>query len=195
MNRRRFTIGLGTLAAGSAAAVGTGAFTSVEANRGVSVEVAGDGEAFLGISSDSEYVSDGDDVFFIDLGGPTTTEGGEGFNKSARTEVPDIVTFDNQGTQPIAVGFEDNPTGDGGNEIVRDFPGEQSGNNDIRVTLTVPEADQTIDAGSSVSMDLTVNSRDEIQDEVTPGADEQDVTIFAVDDDQDQGDGGDGGFQ
>jgi len=193
MNRRRFTIGLGTLAAGSAAAVGTGAFTSVEADRGVSVDVASDSEAFLGISSDSEYVSDGDDVFFIDLGGPTTTEGGEGFNKSARTEIPEIVTFDNQGTQPVAVGFEADPTGDGGNEVVRDFPGEQSSDNDIRVTLTVPEADQTIDAGNSVSMDLAVNSRDGIQSDIDPGTDRQGLTIFAVD--EDQGDGGDGGFQ
>ena len=47
MNRRTFVLGLGTVAAGSAAAVGSGAFTSVEADRTISAEVAQDSDAFL----------------------------------------------------------------------------------------------------------------------------------------------------
>jgi hypothetical protein len=37
VKRRKVLIGLGSLAAGSAATVGTGAFTSVSANRDISV--------------------------------------------------------------------------------------------------------------------------------------------------------------
>jgi len=46
-NRRKFIAGLGALATGSAAAVGTGAFTSVSAERSVTIDTADDAYAFL----------------------------------------------------------------------------------------------------------------------------------------------------
>ncbi|MDB2244986.1 hypothetical protein PM076_01040 [Halorubrum ezzemoulense] len=45
MERRKFVIGLGSLAAGGAAATGTGAFTTAEASRTVTVETANDRNA------------------------------------------------------------------------------------------------------------------------------------------------------
>jgi len=47
MKRRQLLTGLGGLAAGGSLLVGSGAFTSVSANRQVSVEVAGDNTALL----------------------------------------------------------------------------------------------------------------------------------------------------
>ncbi len=47
MKRRKFLIGAGALAAGGAAALGSGAFTSVEADRDISVEVTGDNNALV----------------------------------------------------------------------------------------------------------------------------------------------------
>ena len=69
MNRRKFTIGIGSLAAGSAAAIGTGAFTSVEADRGVEIDVVGDAKAFVSLDGDGEYVSEveGEDTLEVDV--------------------------------------------------------------------------------------------------------------------------------
>jgi len=47
MQRRKFVIGLGALASGTAAAVGTGAFSSVNADRDFEFEVENDGDAYL----------------------------------------------------------------------------------------------------------------------------------------------------
>ena len=49
MNRRNVLLGLGTAAAGSGAVFGSGAFTQVQADRDVSINVTGDNNALLGI--------------------------------------------------------------------------------------------------------------------------------------------------
>jgi hypothetical protein len=59
MQRRKFIIGAGALASGSAAAVGTGAFSSAQAERSFSVSTSGDASAQLALEGiDGEYVSD-----------------------------------------------------------------------------------------------------------------------------------------
>ncbi|MFU8868486.1 hypothetical protein [Natronococcus sp.] len=47
LNRRNTLIGLGTIVAGGGAALGTGAFSTVEAGRSVDVSTAGDDSALL----------------------------------------------------------------------------------------------------------------------------------------------------
>ena len=66
MKRRKFILGVGTVAAGSAATVGSGAFTSVEAERNINVETAVDSDAFLELDTrgDPERSVDGDQVEF-----------------------------------------------------------------------------------------------------------------------------------
>jgi len=61
MERRKFIIGAGALATGSAAAVGTGAFASAEAERTVSVEVAGDQNAWIELNPESDYAKINED--------------------------------------------------------------------------------------------------------------------------------------
>jgi hypothetical protein len=71
-NRRKFIAGLGALATGSAAAMGTGAFTQTNATREISVEVSGDGSAYLGLETNSsygEYAETTDGELTIDLSG------------------------------------------------------------------------------------------------------------------------------
>ncbi|MDV7350872.1 DUF1102 domain-containing protein [Halorubrum distributum] len=112
MERRKFVVGLGALASGSAAAVGTGAFTSVTANRSVDVEVAGDASAYLGIepvssSPNSDYVQVNSGEVSIDFSdsNPNTSGTnatlGDGFNPDATTVVNDLLRVTNQGTQPV----------------------------------------------------------------------------------------------
>ncbi|WP_277539962.1 hypothetical protein [Haloarcula laminariae] len=104
MNRRKFLIGAGSLAAGSAAAMGTGAFTSVQAERTVSVSVADDSNALLALSSTSgpngTYAeTTGDNQVKVDI----SNASGSGVNDDSKTKILDIFSVQNQGTQPAAV--------------------------------------------------------------------------------------------
>ena len=115
MNRRNVLIGLGGLVAGGGALVGTGAFDTVEAERDVTVETAGDADAFLGLTqadgaSDDLVDEPDDDTIAIDLSGDGTD--GDGLNLNARTRFNNLVTITNQGTQDvdsIQLGFSDIP--------------------------------------------------------------------------------------
>lgn len=112
-NRRKFIAGVGALATGSAAAMGTGAFTSVEANRGLEVEVSDDADALLSIddidgSDNSEYVDTSGDAVSIDI---SSDEGGDGLNINATTKILDLLEIKNQGTQNVYVWLSGVPDG------------------------------------------------------------------------------------
>jgi hypothetical protein len=107
MQRRNLLIGMGSLTAGGAAAVGTGAFTSVEAERSVSVAVADDSNAFLSLSKVSDSANSQD---YVDASGnqislvlDDSDNGGSGFNANAETRIDDILQVRNQGTQTVNV--------------------------------------------------------------------------------------------
>ena len=92
MRRRKLLISIGALGAGGTAAFGTEAFTSVEAERNVDVEIAGDQSAFVAIQpleSDNaeEYVNtESDQTVELNLDGDNTGPG-EGVNQDAITQV------------------------------------------------------------------------------------------------------------
>jgi hypothetical protein len=102
MKRRKFLVGMGSLAAGGGAAMGTGAFTSVSANRSVTVQVASDRNAYLALSqitnseNSQQYTttaSDGQLNLFT-----SQNVQGEGFNTGI-TWVDDLFQITNQSTQ------------------------------------------------------------------------------------------------
>ena len=111
MQRRKFLATVGSIAAGSAAAIGTGAVTSVNADRVVTVETTNDAAAYLSMEGDDDFVTDdsGSGVLHLDLGGPDNPNQylGSGFNKDAVTEVSDVVTIRNQGTKDLKVTVSD----------------------------------------------------------------------------------------
>jgi hypothetical protein len=126
MQRRKFVVGLGSLAAGSAAAVGTGAFTLVEADRGLTVNTRFNGDALLGISRAKDggsvtpnadaYVEGGDtptgfenELKIVLGGGQFTDAGAYGVNGSAYTVIRDLLDFKNQGSQTVYVYIDDTP--------------------------------------------------------------------------------------
>ena len=62
MERRKFLIGTGALAAGGAAAIGSGAFSTAESERTIDVNVAADSDGFVEIKAlDENYASGTDD--------------------------------------------------------------------------------------------------------------------------------------
>ena len=108
MQRRKFLATVGSLAAGTAAAIGTGAFTSVSANRTVNVELSDDSSAFLGLEAGaSDLVDNSGSTIQINLDG--TSALGTGANMDAVTTIgdPDNPADDyafkitNQGTRPL----------------------------------------------------------------------------------------------
>ena len=108
MERRKFVLSVGTLAAGGSFALGTGAFSSVEAERDVSVTVAADASAYLGIQAvdgpNGEYVDTSDgDTLAINLtdSNDNVSGGGEGINTNAVTAIDDVFEIRNQGTREI----------------------------------------------------------------------------------------------
>jgi hypothetical protein len=99
---------LAALTGGGAVVTGTGAFTSVEANRDVSVEVADDASAFLRMAAagegNDEYVTTDGGELGIDITDSNPTDaGGEGVNANATTVIADLFEIQNQGTQEIEV--------------------------------------------------------------------------------------------
>ena len=111
MQRRKFVIGLGALTTGTAAAVGSGAFTSVEADRDVEVAVADDANAFLGIEPAGEgndnYVEGDatDGTIGLNFDDPDGVDG-EGINDRALTVFDNLLTITNQGTQDVLLGID-----------------------------------------------------------------------------------------
>lgn len=174
MERRKFVIGLGALASGTAAAVGTGAFTSVNADRSVDVEVAGDANAYLALEQTSnpnsqQYVQVNNGEVAIDFSSSnpntnsTTGTGdlGNGFNPDAVTNVNSLLRVTNQGTQDVT--FTINHSLSTGNADVTLSTDDQGGEDDLvanSITLT---------PGDSIDIDLTVDTTDQGPAEITDG--------------------------
>ena len=101
--RRKFLAGLGALVSGSAAAMGTGAFTSTEAERSINVNVAEDTNAFLGLDSISGSPNSEDYARVTENGElqlfATRNVDGDGFNLDSVTLVDDLFKITNQSSQ------------------------------------------------------------------------------------------------
>ena len=113
MERRKFVLGVGALAAGGAAAVGSGAFTNVEADRSFGVTTATDSGAFLGIAPTSDangvYAFEyGDDVeIYLEDADNLNGNMGSGVNVQAVTQIDKVFKITNQGSQDYDITIDD----------------------------------------------------------------------------------------
>jgi len=115
MKRRNFVLGVGATATGGSALLGTGAFTSVEAERDVAVDVAGDDEAFLRLGPctdtnddprpNGDYVVQENGLFGISLSDDNSDVSGDGVNSEALSRFHNVFEVCNQGTQSVCVDF------------------------------------------------------------------------------------------
>lgn len=110
MNRRQLLAGLGAAAAGGGAALGTGAFTSVEADRSVNVSVADEDQAYLALDKlsaasypNATFVSQNASTgISIDINDATGTEDdGDGVGLDSVYEFDNLFQVKNQGTQDV----------------------------------------------------------------------------------------------
>lgn len=105
MDRRKFLVGTGSLVAGAGALVGSGAFSTVEADRAASVETTADSEAYLRLEPadgpNGTYAKkDRQGRLEININGNQDVEG-HGVNPKATTTMDDVFVVENQGTQPV----------------------------------------------------------------------------------------------
>lgn len=120
--RRRLLLGLGASAAVSGGVLGTGAFTSVEAERTIDVDVAGDNSAFVGLydTSGGDFVTKNGTAIQIKL--DSTGNGGSGVNHGtastvATTTLDPAFTIVNQGANTMYVQVDHAGTATSGNDV------------------------------------------------------------------------------
>jgi hypothetical protein len=130
LTRRNALIGLGSLVAGSGALVGTGAFSSVEADRTVNVETAGDGSALLSFDVTGDLEGSTDDTIAFSLG--------DGVNLDATTRFNEALDITNNGDDPVSLTIEDGGTSliGGDTNIEFEVNGSNSGNLGADTTRT-----------------------------------------------------------
>jgi len=146
-NRRSVLIGLGTLTVGGGAVFGTGAFSSVNAGRTVSVAVADDSEALLGLSVDDTY------------NGISSPSGGQAsfnftdINENAITEFGAALTVTNNGSEEVEVGVSDTPSAITFFEAGTTNDISESGNE-----ITIASEDPSVSADIDIEIDLANES-------------------------------------
>jgi hypothetical protein len=102
MERRKFLIGAGSAAIGTSALVGSGAFSYVRADRNAQMDVVSDSNAYLKMSSTSEYASeDSDGKLTLQFNG-ANDQNGEGLNANADSRFDNVFAIKNNGTNDIS---------------------------------------------------------------------------------------------
>jgi hypothetical protein len=113
MKRRQVLAALGAVSGSGALLTGTGAFTSVSADRNIAVRVADDSNAFLRLapcpgSDNGGYVDNSNGLLTIDLSESNGNDppAGKGVNLNAVSVFDNVFQIANQGTQDVCVDFE-----------------------------------------------------------------------------------------
>lgn len=160
VSRRNVLVGLGGIVAGSGALFATGAFTTVQAARTVTIETAGDASAFLALTparDDEAFVGEtSDGRIEINLDGSETSA--SGINRNARSRFDNLVAVTNQGTETIEfLGFE------------FDVDGADQDDDDVEDALRITSGDATIDANGTENLLDESDEGDAGDDELDPG--------------------------
>ena len=112
MERRKFVVGLGALATGTAAATGTGALSATEAERSLTVQIADDDSAYLtfdtdlGTSPDNNYEYASIEEGEMEIAFGSNDAGGDGVNPNSVNYFDDVFQLKNRGTEPLTVWVE-----------------------------------------------------------------------------------------
>ena len=148
-SRRKVIVGLAALLGGSGAAVGSGAFTTVESQRDVSIETAGDDGALLSlVPAGSETIVEvgEDDLLGFDI---------DNLNRDARTTFRPAFAVTNNGSNEVAF-YVESQTDVGDGEILN-F--QENGSED-----SIVGSDNSItlsSEGGSAAIDLEIDLIDE----------------------------------
>lgn len=149
-------------------AVGSGAFTTVNAERTVSVNVASDSNALLELTPHSgpngAYASQNAGELKVSFDGVTAT----GVNQNANTTLSKVFNVTNQGTQTVNVHITKNGP-NAGLATFEDDSGSQidggPGNavsvptgNTLQVTIVINTTTQTLSGGDTILNSITIHA-------------------------------------
>jgi hypothetical protein len=110
MQRRKFVIGLGSLAAGATAATGTGAFSQSQTGREVEVSVVDDSNGFVALNSTSPYSGTDSGVLTIYFNEEAAVTG-SGVPEKTTMLFEEVFEVQNQGTQRVELGLDQSVQG------------------------------------------------------------------------------------
>lgn len=160
MRRRTFLLGCGAVGGGVGAAVSSGAFTSVYAERTVLVDVVTDDDAYLRlVATDPNYADDSSgeltltiDDEFDNYGDADPQDVGDGVNADAITYLDDVFEVENQGTQPVGVYSTHDPPADAPTVSIYDS------SDGAREALTPTDPSDPIPVGGTLSAGIRIDS-------------------------------------
>ncbi len=188
MERRKFLVGVGATSIGGSAILGSGAFSRVESDRAVTIQVAEDPDAYLGL--DECDTLHGDNYVGIDSNGHLSVDisenpnGGEGVNSNSRTWFHNVFQICNQGKEDACVWIQkddDWPVVDAG-----EYKGEPRVDfyleDDDETSIVGAENAQEVDLGECYCIGIRTNTHgidanaeeallDELDDTITLVAD------------------------
>ena len=146
----------------------SGAFTSVAADRTVTVNTAGDSSALLGLAPNSsgngDYASTENGELTIDLSESNLNDinDGTGVNINATTRIDHVINVTNNGAQPVDfyVTTSGGGTGDADNFTVEFYEGaDTSANLTNADSVSTSNANKTvIGSGSQTSVGIKLNT-------------------------------------
>lgn len=167
MNRRKVICGAGTLLVGSVTTLSTGAFTSVSADRDITINVSGDSDALLGLNpnnlDNSAYATESGGTVRVDISDTLGRDfDGEGVSPFALTEIEEMIEVTNQGTQEIAVVVESSSPSlsslDGDFELFATDPDDGTNTRaNLRLGTEIKDS-QVIGPGQSFALGLEVDT-------------------------------------
>jgi hypothetical protein len=193
-------LGLGGLSAVGGAVIGTGALTSVEAERTVDIDVAGDNNAFVGLwdTSSQSYVDTNGSALRIQLDGGVSGATGTGVNSGsaagkAYTTLDPAFTLGNQGPNTMYVRIDHSGNSGSGNDVqfIADdrasdgsAPEDQTANDVINATQDVAfiDRDTTTAVSTSIHSGGSTTSIPEGGYLTIPSGDKVDVILQVVSD-------------
>lgn len=115
VQRRKFLVGMGSLAAGGAAVMGTGAISVTNFERNLSVNIASDENAYLSLVPNSDYAEINGNQLVLDFG--ENSEGGKGLNENSDTEFRNVFRVENKGTNALRFQFFEGGDGSFGGDL------------------------------------------------------------------------------
>lgn len=151
MERRKFMIGVGSLAAGSAAAMGTGAFNFANVERGMNVNVADDSNAFLALNDTSDYADGSGKQLSLTFDGNSDVTG-TGINRNSDYSFTGVFSITNQGSQSVGVWINDNDS----NDVVNWYGAGKKNNTNFSTSIEGPGNAYAIDPGQTVYVNVVI---------------------------------------
>lgn len=154
MERRKFLIGAGSLAAGSAAAIGTGAFNFANVERGVSVNIADDSNAFLALEDTSDYADGSGNKLSLTFDSNADVSG-TGINADSDYSFTGVFSIKNQGSQSVGVWIEDNDN----NDATQWYATSSDNTPDFSNSMEEPNNAVALDPGETVYVNVVLLNR------------------------------------